>query len=879
MGEISPQNLRTKSHTPTSEHTEGYSMKKTMLIIMIAFFVSPLFSQIIEPESYFGFKMGDDYKLAGWDTIVSYFYHLESHSDLITIEELGRSTENNPFIMAIITSRENHTNLDEIKVTARRLSDSRTLTDESARSMTKSGKIVVLITCSLHATEVGAAQMSPELAYHLVMDDTGATKNILDSVVFLLIPSFNPDGLQMVKSWYDQYVETEFEGSRMPWLYHQYVGHDNNRDAFMLTQVESRLVNRVLYHDWFPQVYLDMHQMGNSASRIFVPPFIDPLNPNTPPLIVWELGLLGQHMAMSLEAAEKSGVGNSHFFTGWWEGSFLMNAWWHNTVGLLTELASCKIATPIFQSNDDLAGSSRSFSPTTKQTNFPNPWPGGWWRLRDIVEYDFIAAHALLEASAINRETLLYNRYLMGKRSVQAGRDDMPFAFIIPENQREPGSLRQMVNLLLEGGVEVHRADGILTADGISYPEGTMIVYMEQPFRAYAKDLLETQVYPEMRQYEGGPPIQPYDVAGWTLPYQMGVKTLQVSNPLQVESRRIATLPPRTALPPASRHGYRISHRENASFIVCNRLLKKGYQIYWTRDSEGGGIQMEPGTIIIPGRQNGLGTALSEAAVGLHIVIESLSSRPKSEAFRLHPVRLGVYKPWISSMHEGWSRWVLEKYEFPYRNVHNAEIRAGDLASRYDAIYIPDIWADGILKGREKGTAPPRYAEGIGEEGLTNLRCFVEAGGILITMDSSSDMVLGDFGLPVRNVLKDVDSKAFFCPGSILKMEYNTDHPVAYGMESESIAFFARSPAFKIIPNFDTEPVAIARYPSKNLLKSGWLLGEEKLKHRAAVIDVPLGKGHVLLIGFDALNRAQAHATFKIFFNAVLYGGLEAASL
>jgi hypothetical protein len=357
----------------------------------------------------------------------------------------------------------------------------------------------------------------------------------------------------------------------------------------------------------------------------------------------------------------------------------------------------------------------------------------------------------------------------------------------------------------------------------------------------------------------------------------MGVKTIEVTAPFQVAERRLTLLQPETNLPAPSRRGYMISHHENDAFILCNRLLNRGFKIYWTGSSDGqkNGRTLEPGTIIIPGRQSGLTQALVNAAEGLHITVKTLSAYPKTEGFRLRPVRLGVYKPWTSSMHEGWSRWVLEQYEFPYRNIYNAEIRAGALASRYDVIYIPDIWAEGILKGREKGRVPPRYAEGIGSEGLAHLRQFVEEGGVLITMDSSSDMVLGEFGLPVRNVLKEADRETFFCPGSILTMEYNTSHPVAFGMDKTGIAFFARSPAFKIIPNFKTEPVVVSRYPSRNILKSGWLLGEEKLANRAAVLDIPLVSGHVILIGFDAINRAQSHATFKIFFNAIYYGGLE----
>ncbi|MFC1501879.1 M14 family zinc carboxypeptidase [bacterium] len=856
-------------------------MKKSYVVMAILFITIPVTAQVQSPEDFFGFKMGTDYKLAGWNEIVTYFQLIEAQSDRIQVMELGRSTEDNPFIMTVISSPENLARLDEIRNTSKRLSTARGLSPEQARTIAREGKILVLITCSLHATEVGAAQATPELVYGLITEDNPSNREVLNNVVFLLVPSFNPDGLIMVKEWYDQYLETEFEGSSMPWLYQLYTGHDNNRDAFMLTQVESRLVNRVLYHEWFPQIYLDMHQMGNSGSRIFIPPFIDPLNPNTDPLIVWELAILGNEMALGLETQGKTGVGTSHSFTGWWEGAFLMNAWWHNTVGLLTELASCKIATPIFQNKNDLRGGRRGIPKYDKLINFPNPWPGGWWRLRDIVEYDLIAARSLLTSAAKHREQFLYNRYLMGKRALELGEKEPPFAFLIPPDQTDKPTKTRMIDILLEGGVEVHQAQNSFTADGVPYPSQTYIILMRQPFRAYAKDLLEPQTYPDLRESDEAAPIQPYDVAGWTLPYQMGVKTVKVTNSFDVDMLKVSDIsfkqPP---LPSSPGYAYTLSHKENNSFIVTNRLLAKGAEVYWMSDeSSKEDNSFAPGTIIIPARQSGITRLLRESTSDLSLSVDRMRKAPKGQVYQLHPVRLGMYKPWMSSMHEGWSRWVLEQYEFLYKNILNEELRAGNLRSRYDVIYIPDIWAEGILKGREKGTTPPRFAEGIGDEGLVHLKKFVEEGGFLITMDSSSDLLIGDFGLPVANTLKDMERKDFFCPGSILGMEYDIQHPVAYGMEKESMAFFARSPAFKIIPNFKVEAKAVAKYPDKHILKSGFLLGEKKIASKASVVDIPVGKGHVILIGFDAINRAQAHVTFKLLFNAILWGGATTTQL
>ena len=855
-------------------------MKKWTGIILSIVFCLSAAAQVQDPESFFGFRPGSDYKLAGWEEIVTYFHLLDDAFEEVQVRELGKSTQENDFIMVVISSAENMQRLDEIRSISRRLSDAR-MSEAQAERLAEEGKIVVLITCSLHATEVGAAQASPELVHHLVTADTPENRSILENVVFLLVPSFNPDGLIMVKEWYDAHLETAFEGSSMPWLYHLYVGHDNNRDACMLTQAESRLVNRVLYHDWLPQVYLDMHQMGNSGARIFVPPFIDPLNPNTDPLIVWENALFGNRMAMDLNARGKEGVGTSHAFTSWWEGAFLMNAWWHNTVGLLTELASCRIATPVFQTMEDLRGGRRGMAEYAKLVNFPDPWPGGWWRLRDIVEYDLIAARSVLKLAAQDRETLLYNRFLMGKNALKAGAENPPYAYVIPTGQRDRASASRLVQVLLEGGVEVHRARSDFRADEVPYDQGAYVVLMEQSFRSWAKDILEPQAYPDIREFEGGPPIQPYDVAGWTLPLQMGVEAVKVTRHFEVELERVTERPADAIrLPRNPAYGYGFSHSENDGFILTNRLMAEGFDVYWSSESIiEEGRSLPAGTVIVPVRQSNLDGAIESASSGLDLELFGLRRAPHISAYHLRPVRLGIYQPWTASMHEGWSRWLLETYEFPFRNIRNEELRAGNLQARFDVIYIPDIWAEGILKGREKGSVPPEFAEGIGHEGLSHLKDFVESGGTLICMDSSSDLLTGTFGLPVTNVLNDVSRRDFYCPGSILAAEYNTEHPVAYGMTEKSIAFFARSPAFKIIPNFKIEADAVAVYPSRHLLKSGFLLGEGKLAEKIAVVDVSLGGGHVVLIGFDAINRAQAHATYKILFNAILYGTAETVRL
>ncbi len=850
-------------------------MKRKELIAIALGFILSVPSQAvarpISPKEYFGFQPGDDYKLAGWDQIVSYFRLLGEASDRVQVAELGKSTQGRPFIMAIISAEENLKELDRLRSTWRRLADPAGVSEEEAARLAREGKVAVLITCSIHATEVGAAQMSPLLAYKLATAQGEDTLQILRHVVLLLVPSFNPDGLVMVKDWYDKYLETPYEGSWMPWLYHYYTGHDNNRDAFMLTQVESRLVNRVLYHDWFPQIYLDMHQMGNRHARLWVPPFYDPINPNVDPTIIREVSLVGQAIATDLQAEGKRGILNDAIFTAWWQGAFLQTAWWHNVVGLLTELASVRIASPIFQTKRDLKAGTKGLQEYRPQVNFPDPWPGGWWRLRDIVEYDLSAAFSVLRTASRRRKEFLLNMYRAARRAIERGRKEPPYAYVIPPEQHDPLEAADMVRILMLGGVKVHVAEAPFEADGIEYPAGTFVVLMAQPYRNYAKDLLEPQRYPDMRQYPGGPPLAPYDVAGWTLPYQMGVRAVEVSRPFRAQLRPLKeTVWPEGGVKGSGRYVV-LDPRSNWSFVVVNRLLKSGEAVYRALNRlDVGGSSLPPGAWLIRAG-GGKRAQVDRWGRELHLKAWGLK-RPPKEVLEVRPVRLGVYQPWTASMHEGWSRWVLEQYEFPYRNIHNEEIRAGELWKRWDVIYFPDIWAEGILKGREEGTVPPEYAKGIGPQGLMNLREFVQQGGTIVAMDASCELFLGDFGLPVVDALKKKKRDEFFCPGSILRMEYDVEHPLAFGMDSVSVAYFARSRGLKLIPSFKVKAEVVSRYPKKNLLMSGWLLGEKHLAERVGTVLVPVGKGKVILIGFDAINRAQAHVTFKVFFNSILLG-------
>jgi len=859
------------------------------------------------PEDFLGFKVGTDKKLARWDKIVEYCNLAAEKSDRVMVQELGKSTLGNPFILVTISSPKNLKNLNHYKTIQRKLADPRGLSDEELERLAQEGKTVVLITCSIHASEIGATQMSLELIYRLATEQSRYIQNILDNVIFLLVPSFNPDGQIMVVDWYNKNLDTEYENSPMPWLYHYYTGHDNNRDAFMLTQKESQYVTRILYKEWFPEVYLDEHQMGPTGARTFVPPFKNPINPNVNPLIWEEIGMLGFSMNAALNEKGYTGVIYDAMFTSWWQGAFLQEAWWHNTVGLLTELASVRIATPIEQDSAKLGipppAQPREFKyedyedPTKKlpaptdteaRNNYPRPWLGGKWTLRNIVDYELAATFGLLSACADNRVMFLNNFWRMAKQAVEDGKTKEPFAFLVPPDQQDPIVAAKMLDILQQGGVEVHRAEEPFKADGKEYPAGTYVVLMSQPYRAYAKDMLEVQKYVAYRPTPTSQPESPYDVTGWTLPLQMGVKCVQVNKRFDVKlivAKAITPPEPMYKLQ-NPKYGYVIGHETNNSLVAVNRFLREGYDVYWAKESfypgDGtalGGTRFSPGAIVVRGN-NLTPEKITSITKDLFLNITALDSNVSIPALRLRKPRLAVYQPWTANMDEGWTRWLLEQYEFPFTILHNADIKAGKLEEKFDVLILPEMGTKQIMEGTESKRARPEYKGGVGEEGMKAIKEFVQEGGTLITIGNSANFVIDKYAIPFKNALKGLGSEKFSCPGSILRVFLDNRHPVAYGMPEEASAYFVYSPAFDLSPSFATmSPVVIGKYPNANLLQSGWIQGEENLFDKVAIAEVKMGRGKIILLGFRVQHRAQPHGTFKLLFNAIFYGATEETML
>ena len=841
-------------------------------------------AKIPSPEEFFGFKMGTDRKLARWDKIVDYFKTLESLSNKIKVYDLGDSTMGNPFIMAVISSGDNLKKMDEIKEINAKLADPRGRIDEEVENLIKKGKSVVAFTMGLHASEVAATQMSNELAYEMLTEETPEIEKILDETVLLLFPSFNPDGQIMVVDYYNEFLGTEYEGGRLPWLYHKYVGHDNARDGFQLTQVEGRMFVQQAFLEWHAQAYVDFHQMGSTGARYYIPPYIDPINPNMDPLVWREHQLYGAQMGIRLQEEGKTGVESAVGYTGYWIPAFHLIGNFHNCASMITESASPLIATPIFIDPHQLRAGRRGRPEYKAQTTFPDPWPGGWWHLRDLVEQQKISAYATLEVAANLRGSVLRGLYVKAKRNIEKGREMAPRAYIIPHTQHDYLTSLKMLEILSFAGVEIHKAKTSFQCGEAIYPQGTHIIFMGQPLRGYIKTSMEQTFYPDnpWTRERDGSPMRPYDMTTYTMAEFMGVKIIEADINLSQDFEKIDFIQyPENTIKESSSYGYLLDPAYNDCFTAVMNLLQKGYTVSRiTQEIETQEHKFQPGAFHIePG--DGIETVLSEVNKDLHLPLYPLNIELSVKKEKLKLPKIAMYQRFLGgNMDEGWTRWVLENFDIPYETIMVNDIEQGELAN-YDVLIMPSdstmlLTGKGVEQffqrwGMAMPNIPPQYATFLSEKAEEKLKEFVKSGGTLVSLNESCNYLIDVFKLPIVNVVKDTPPKDFYCPGSTIKITVDNSNPTAYGMPSDCLVVFWNSPAFSVMPNEKNhEYKVVARYPESRMLQSGWLIGEEKISRKAAMIDAKCSDGRIILIGFRPQLRAQTHGTFKFLFNSLI---------
>jgi len=828
-------------------------------------------NDITPPDRFFGFRLGTDRELARWDKIVEYFELLDEQSDRIQVTDLGPSTEGHPYLLVIISSPENMANLERLREVNLRIQNPRTPESE-VKALIGEGKAVVSQSFGLHATEVAAAQTAPELAYDFLTRDDEETMRILDNTILLMFPCFNPDGQIMVTDWYYKNKGTEYEGVGLPWLYHKYVGHDNNRDGDFLNMIEAVYNAKILYRDWKPEAYVDHHQMGSYGARFYVPPYSEPIRPYADPLMWREISWYGAHIAYKLEENGKAGVLNAGQYPGWGHFGWHWITPFHNIAGMLTESASASLASPLYLHPEQLKGGARGLPEYRAQSNMPDVWPGGWWRLRDIVEQQKIAAWAIQDLAARNKETVLWNGYLKAKRQTERGAQGFPKAYVIPTTQHDPLTATKMINTLLMSDVEIQKADRAFSADGRSYEAGSYVVSLAQPKMGLIRNLLGETHYPDNTWTRGrdGAPLRPYDTATHTMAEFMGVRVDAVDEAVD-DFQKLSSAVPTTGSVAAGGSRFVLDGRENASFKAVNLLLDRGIDVRRVDRATDG---LNPGDFIVS-RADGL----EDVAEATGTDFKPLSREPRSGIHDVERRRVGMYQRYRGgNIDEGWTRFLLEQFAFPYTSLMDAEIKAGNLEESYDVIVLPHDSTAMITgekepprPGRPPQVYPPEYMTGIGEDGTEALESFVDNGGTLVALGGATDFAIEKFGLNVRNVLENVSSKEFYCPGSTLKVRFDNDDPLAYGMPDEGLVLFWSNAAFEITPSRGNDRYRTpVRYVDRDILKSGWLIGEKHLSKKDAMVSAGVGKGHVVLIGFRTQHRAQTHGTFKLLFNTML---------
>lgn len=814
---------------------------------------------ITTPAGFLGFTPGEDFRLADAGTILAYFRLLDRQSPRLQVQRLGQSTQGRTFWMAVISSPENLANQENLIQLQAQLADPREMVPAQARRLMREARSVVCIACSIHPIEIGPSQMSMNLAYHLVSDNSEATRTLLDRVVLLLIPTHNPDGLDAVVEWYKKYRDTPFAGGPVPFLDHPYAGHDINRDWVMLSQRETRLTVEKVFNVWHPHVVFDLHQMGYTGPRMFLPPYRDPADDNIPPLLQAQTNAIGTAIAAEMTAAGMAGVAHAFYFDAF--ASSRAYIYYHGGIRLLGEIASARLATPVTLTPGDLAGDSE-VAPLQRSWQQPLPWKGGIWRLGHIVDYAERASQALLGLAARDREGWLERSWQVQSEAVEPG-DDRE-VFILPPRPFDAQAQYELLATLQAGQVEIFQARSKVVVSGTLYPEESYLVQTAQPNGAYARTLLQT------RLYVGGTDAEmPYDVSSYNLPCAYGVKVLEGRGEILGDIEKVSKLP----LPAfgvsdlPERTGFFLDYRTHSANRVVNRLLAAGVPVYWLKELQRTAREVWPaGSCWVVTDSLKL---LQDLARIYHVTFSAAKLRTPQPAWRLRAPRIGLYTSYLAESDEGWTRFVLETNEFPFDRIINPTVQRGDLRRQFDVIILPSQPASEILEGVQPGRMPELFGGGIGATGNQELRRFVEGGGTLIALNQACGVPL-QWELPVRDVTAALSQQELFVPGAFLRATFQGGHPLGYGMPTDVNIFYHFSPAFVV-----ESGEAVLVYPNERLLQDGFARGEGLLTGRSALAWVPQGEGHVELVGFRPQFRAGTHATFKVLFNGLL---LSAAS-
>lgn len=871
-------------------------------IICFLFLVLPLLAQAApeSPEQYFTFKPGADGMLIDYESLIHYLEKLDNDSPRVKLEKIGFSPMGKPMFIAFISAEENINNLEHLRAINKSLALDDTLSESQREQFIQDGRVFVLGALSMHADEVGPSQAAASIAYDLATTQDPQKLKWLSDVVYMMVPCHNPDGMDMVVEHYHKYKGGKYEGCSFPGLYHKYIGHDINRDFVTLSQQDNKNISAIWDKNWFPQVMVEKHQMGSVGPRYFVPPFADPIAENIDADIWNWSGLFGANMAKDMTAQGLSGISQHYFFDDYWPGS-TETAIFKNVIGLLTEAASTKHATPIFVEPNELSVWGKGLSEYKKSINMPLPWPGGWWRLGDIVQYEIASTLSIIKTSSLHRAELLRFRHDLCRKEVNNGKTQPPFYYILPLQQHDTSELVNLVKLLQEHGITLYqlRHDSIVA--GKNYLKGDIVIPLAQPFRPFIKEVMEKQYYPIRHYTPNGEMIEPYDVTSWSLPLHMGITAIEITNqtecPIDFDAQLEKCSSP-FSLPvpiPDSFFAALLSGNHNESYKAAFIALKEGYTVKRLQKPITLKQSYFPiGSFVIFSHEkltNPFKKSLSELPIQPVFIDTSLDLQTTT----LKMPRIALVESYFEDMDAGWTRYLLDTYVIPFTVVRPGDFETTNFSKTFDVVIFPDSSKDILLDGKYKedniyyaSDFPPSYAKGIGKKGFNNLLMFLNQGGIVLSWGASTQLFIGnlqleepkqpleEFRLPISDISSSFSKKGLNCPGSLLKIKLLPDHPLTFGLPKEIGIFFQGKPVFRTnFPKLDMDRRVIGAFPEQGILLSGYCNKEELLANVSTEVWLKKNKGQLVLFAFSPQFRAITPSTYKLLFNAILLDKLQ----
>ncbi|MFO7827551.1 MAG: M14 family metallopeptidase [Bacteroidales bacterium] len=865
-------------------------MLLVLFVISIFNFSNPLLikaQKIPTPTEHFGFYPGSDKMLFDYENLISYLQKLDQVSDEVSMEQIGLSPMGKPMYVMFISSKENIQNLDKLKNINKELALNPDLAPEQQKEYINEGKVFFLFTLSMHSTEVAPSQSLPLIAYNLITTTDSKIKNQLKDVVYMVVPNHNPDGMNMVVNHYNKYKDTKYDGSSMPGVYHKYVGHDNNRDFVALTQSDTRAISDLYSKEWFPQVMVEKHQMGSTGPRYFVSPPHDPIAENIDAGIWNWMKIFGSRTITKMTDEGLKGVSQNYLFDDYWPGA-TETCIWKNVIGMLTEAASVKYATPIYIEPTELQTIGKGMGEYKKSINMPDPWEGGWWRLSDLVKYEISSTMAYLETAAMHKNEILKFRNELCKKEVEKGKNEPPYYYVFPKNQHDQSELVNLINLLNNHGVNVYELDKDVVMDQTTFKTGDIIVPLAQPFRSFVKEMLESQVFPARHYTPDGEMINPYDITSWSLPLHKGVKVFEINKNKDAFANSYALInSPYNLYKPANKEfsAILLSANQNNSYKTVFAALNSGYKVEQIlEDYKNNGYIAPKGSFVIYSSKD-FNTLLQQLNFTPIYLNQDIDVKTKP----VELPRIALIESYFHPMDAGWTRYVFDSYNIPYKVLNPDEIKDTDLDKNFDIIVIPDEQKSVLIDGSYKSENsqyfmkyPPEYMKGMEKEGYEKLLRYIHNGGKAVAWRNAAELFSGvqsftldknkeEFEFPVKDVSKSLIKKGFSSPGSLLKINLKTDHPITYGMPEEVGVFHRSSPVFTTWqPYFDVDRRVIASFPEKDILLSGYAENDEKLAGKSSIVWLKKGKGQVVLFSFNPQFRASTPGTYKLLFNAIL---------